>query len=391
MSTKLLNLGMTFDRDGNPAGDEIVQYTRLIPDDHAALFSFLDADLSQLQGLIKDYLACIEEGKPGNYDTLMAIHEQLFSLHPYFKVYPTAVDEMLNQIFATHLTSLDISNDDKLRIFRLLASTEYSPLPDLDDMPIESEDIFSLQRALRRWVFVTLDDTNPTFAKLNAAQRNAMYYLMDRDQFTPILETNIQYSIRPTNRMRRMMAAFDFGQATFTNTHLDLDDMVAHPSDEVPEGFQDVLDAVKDAVEDCSTQTFEVRNLRDLLSLEVFDMGQNDLRIKRCAYCGHYFVLRNSDDQYCSRIPDGQSRTCLELHTTAQRQSAPVVMDTHEDSGAAIQAAYRKAYKTHYARTKAGTLTEEDFAKWKGIAIKMKDTVAAGEMTLEAYEEWLKK
>ena len=36
MSTKYLNLGMTFDRNGDPAGEEIVQYDRLITDYHDA-------------------------------------------------------------------------------------------------------------------------------------------------------------------------------------------------------------------------------------------------------------------------------------------------------------------------------------------------------------------
>ena len=389
MSTKYLNLGMTFDRNGDPAGEEIVQYDRLITDDHNALFSFLDADLSQLQGLIRDYLACLEEGRPGNYDTLLAIHKQLFSLHPYFKVYPTAVDVLLNQTFAAHLSSLDISDDEKVRAFRLLASTEYVPMPDYEEMN-SGIDVFSLQIDLRRWVFVTLDDTNPAFAKMSTAQRNALYYLMYRDQFTPVLDTNLQYSIRPTNRMRRMMAAFDFS-SKHESAALDLVDMTQHPEDEVPEGFQEILAAVDDVVEDCSTLVYAIADLRALLSLEIFDLAQTGLRIKRCKNCGRYFVIENDDEEYCLRIPAGEKKSCRELNTAQPASYYAVTIKIPANEGAAaIQAAYRKAYKTHYARIKAGTLTEEEFNRWKAIASKMKDTVAAGEMTLEAYEEWLK-
>ena len=391
MSTKYLNLGMTFDRNGDPAGEEIVQYDRLITDDHNALFSFLDADLSQLQGLIRDYLACLEEGRPGNYDTLLAIHKQLFSLHPYFKVYPTAVDVLLNQTFAAHLSSLDISDDEKVRAFRLLASTEYVPMPDYEEMN-SGIDVFSLQIDLRRWVFVTLDDTNPAFAKMSTAQRNALYYLMYRDQFTPVLDTNLQYSIRPTNRMRRMMAAFDFS-SKHESAALDLVDMTQHPEDEVPEGFQEILAAVDDVVEDCSTLVYAIADLRALLSLEIFDLAQTGLRIKRCKNCGRYFVIENDDEEYCLRIPAGEKKSCRDLHTTKPSTYYSISIDLTPDEAlaAAVQVAYRKAYKTHYARVKAGTLTEDEFNRWKAIAVKMKETVATGEMSIKAYEEWLKK
>jgi len=391
MSSKLLNLGMTFDRNGDPAGEEIIQYDRLISDDHDALFSFLDADLSQLQGLIRDYLLCLEEGRPGNYDTLLAIHKQLFSLHPYFKVYPTAVDILLNQTFAAHLNTLDISDDEKARAFRLLASTEYVPMPDFEEV-IGDNDIFTLQIDLRRWVFVTLDNTNPTFANMSTAQRNALYYLMYRNQFTPVLDTNIQYSIRPTNRMRRMMATFDFS-SKHESAALDLVDMTQHPEDEAPEEFQEILAAVEDVAEDCSTLTYEIADFRDLLSLEIFDLAQTNHRIKRCKHCGRYFVIENDEEKYCLRIPDGENKCCRDLHSTkpAKYYSVTIKIPAGDDNASAIQAAYRKAYKTHYARIKAGTLTEDEFTRWKGIASKMKDTVASGEMTLEAYEEWLKK
>ena len=399
MSMIMLDLGMIYDRDGQPIGNEEIQWERLIPDDHEYLFSFLEADLSKVHELIGDYLRCLEEKKHGNYDTLMAIHKALFELHPYFRLCPQTVDEQLNSYFASYITWRygSESEEEMLRKLRLLASTEYAPIPNLQFILDKAEGTDSLlfadlQRDLRRWVFVTLDNTNPAFAKMTPPQRNALYYLMDRNQYTPVLETNVHYSIRPTNRMRHMMTAFDFALDTkYAGALWDLMDMVNHPADEVPEGFREVLDAVGDVVEDCSTLTYEIADLEALLSLEIFDMSQKGIRIKHCGECGRYFVISNETDRYCERIPDSGTKTCKEKHTEPRPVVIPHIIDTATSNAAAIQAAYRKAYKTHYARVKAGTLTEDAFTRWKGMAIKMKETVAAGEMTLEAYEEWLKK
>ena len=188
----------------------------------------------------------------------------------------------------------------------------------------------------------------------------------------------------------RICSAFDFS-SKHESAALDLVDMTQHPEDEVPEGFQEILAAVDDVVEDCSTLVYAIADLRALLSLEIFDLAQTGLRIKHCKHCGRYFVIENDDEEYCLRIPAGENKSCREINppTPARHYSPNVEKPITEAS--AIQAAYRKAYKTHYARIKAGTLTEDEFTRWKGIASKMKDTVASGEMTLEAYEEWLKK
>ena len=399
MSIIMLDLGMIFDRDGQPIGNEEMQWNRLMPNDHGYLFSFLEADLSKLHALISDYLGCLAEKKQGNYDTLIAIHKALFELHPYFRLCPQTADVQLNRYFASYIKwrYSSESEEEMLRKMRLLVSAEYMPVPNLETVldNARSDDglLFAdIQRDLRRWVFVTLDNTNPAFAKMTTAQRNALYYLIDRNQYTPVLETGVQYSIRPTNRMRHMMAAFDFGMDTkYAGALWDLMDMVNHPADEVPEGFQEVLDAVSDVAEDCSTMTYEIADLEALLSLEIFDMSQKGLRIRRCAECGRYFVIESEADRYCNRIPAGRAKSCKEMHADPRAAAITPIVDTATANATAIQAAYRKAYKTHYARVKAGTLTEDAFTTWKGMAIKMKETVAAGEMTLEAYEEWLKK
>jgi hypothetical protein len=111
-------------------------------------------------------------------------------------------------------------------------------------------------------------------------------------------------------------------------------------------------------------------------------MSQKGLRIRRCDECGRYFMIGNEADRYCDRIPDGAEKSCKAMHSAPRVVSAPIarIVDTATANANAIQAAYRKAYKTHYARVKAGTLSEEAFTTWKGMAIKMKGFDGIGDL-----------
>ena len=52
--------------------------------------------------------------------------------------------------------------------------------------------------------------------------------------------------------------------------------------------------------------------------------------------------------------------------------------------------AYNRAYKTHNARIRYGTMTREEFKAWTEEAKKRRDACQAGESSLERFEEWLK-
>lgn len=109
---------------------------------------------------------------------------------------------------------------------------------------------------------------------------------------------------------------------------------------------------------------------------------QAQLRMRLCKYCGRYFVLHgNSNQEYCDRPMDGSRCTCKEagaMKLYVQRQNTdPAVR------------AYKRAYKTNYARIAYGLMTKEDFDAWSRQARKMRDKCVAGEISQEDFDDWL--
>ena len=54
-------------------------------------------------------------------------------------------------------------------------------------------------------------------------------------------------------------------------------------------------------------------------------------------------------------------------------------------------ALYRKAYKTHFARIRSGTMTREQFDAWKDEATAKRLEVESGTLDMDDYATWLKK
>ena len=52
---------------------------------------------------------------------------------------------------------------------------------------------------------------------------------------------------------------------------------------------------------------------------------------------------------------------------------------------------YNRVYKTIYARMKRGTLTADEFNRWKAEARHMLDKTRAGEVKEDVFEAWLRQ
>ena len=59
--------------------------------------------------------------------------------------------------------------------------------------------------------------------------------------------------------------------------------------------------------------------------------------------------------------------------------------------GGTAMALYRKAYKTHFARIRSGTMTKEQFDVWKEAANAKRQEVECGTLDMEIFAAWLKK
>ncbi len=107
------------------------------------------------------------------------------------------------------------------------------------------------------------------------------------------------------------------------------------------------------------------------------------IRFKRCQLCGKLFAATAGDrTEYCSREYE-KGKTCRDVGAARVYQKKLL--------GNPITRAYNRAYKTHNARIRYGTMTREEFNAWTAEAKKHRDACQNGEISLEAFEEWLKK
>ena len=129
-------------------------------------------------------------------------------------------------------------------------------------------------------------------------------------------------------------------------------------------------------------RSYVCSSLYDMLCLEFLKMIEHDIKIKRCKYCGEYFILKgNYKTNYCYDIKDGQTKTCQQI--ASQKNYDDRVKKNPEI------ALYNKYYKKLFARKKVGTLKEQTFKKWKYQAIVMRDRCINGEISIDEFEIWL--
>jgi len=113
-------------------------------------------------------------------------------------------------------------------------------------------------------------------------------------------------------------------------------------------------------------EMYEIYFLDDLIKFELFKFFSNDINIKKCKYCGHYFVPKGrTDTEYCNRINIGETKPCNEIGATK----------TYKDSrkGNIIYQEYTAAYKKYHSRVRNGKMTKRDFFIWSENAGKLRD------------------
>lgn len=154
----------------------------------------------------------------------------------------------------------------------------------------------------------------------------------------------------------------------------------------VPEKAKNYFDlAVKAAKEIEAAQIYEeyeICNLEQLLHMEILSMIQADTMIRKCRNCGKYFVVSNRKTAYCDRIDESGER-CSAIGPSRNFQKK---MGDEE----ALKI-YTRAYKTHFARTKKGTMDKTAFSEWCNEAKQKLEQVRAGELDIVIFKKWLKK
>ena len=116
---------------------------------------------------------------------------------------------------------------------------------------------------------------------------------------------------------------------------------------------------------------------------------KNDVKFRKCKYCGKYFVPETARMDYCTRKIEGSTKTCRDLGSVKNYQAQAF---NHEAAKL-----YNRAYKTMFSRMKYQTnpLTEEEFKEWAIEARKLRDKCIPGssdyENNLIMLKIWLDK
>ena len=129
-------------------------------------------------------------------------------------------------------------------------------------------------------------------------------------------------------------------------------------------------------------QAYEVTSLEQLLSIEIMAMIQNETMIRRCRNCGKYFVITNRNTAYCDRIDESGKRCAAVGPSRSFRKK----MEADE----ALKM-YTRAYKSHFARIKKGTMGKAAFTEWCKEAKGKLEHVRSGLLDMAAFQEWLKR
>ena len=142
-----------------------------------------------------------------------------------------------------------------------------------------------------------------------------------------------------------------------------------------------------DSIRDGNFFVYDVLNTRSpeqLLHYVIDRYLQSQVTMKPCKFCGRYFTVRgNYASEYCDRPIEGSTGTCKEM--------GAVKIYDRKKSEDPIDRAYKRSYKTHYARIKYGLMTKDEFTAWSIAARVKRSECRAGKITFEEYDAWLEQ
>ena len=301
------------------------------------------------------------------------------------------------------------------QVYKRKLTKKEKAVPDFDYL----ED---LQQRIRTCIYWTLDTSSKRFKGMDTQTRCRLY----RTIFHPdnlgsdiTLRMNFSWSKPDTSTALRQYTEFGKGQHT---VELFLDDDVRMTWPEAEASAQKKLDENRAELDrlkgyaeqflsvDCddislteemasffSTAqksarkpktsvpyvTYQVNSLEELFSVQIQGLLKSPNFVRKCKYCGRYFLTDRSNIDYCQRIPDGGTQTCSVIGPGRRYLEA-----SSKDEALST---YTKAYKRMYARLHRGSMGQADFDAWHEAAKDRLSKVRGGEMALEEFVAWLEE
>jgi hypothetical protein len=129
-------------------------------------------------------------------------------------------------------------------------------------------------------------------------------------------------------------------------------------------------------------QVNEITTLEGMIVFELLSLLDRSAAIKKCKYCGNYFVPQGrSDAVFCERIAKGESKPCRMIGALKLHKAAKAENPIHE--------AYQKAYRRMNAKCRTKRITQNEFFAWSEQAREKRNGCLNGELPLAEFAEWL--
>jgi hypothetical protein len=407
---------------------------------HDELFHFIGCDLSKLPGLLQTYMnnyIDFDTLEPKNTNKernlfdedsspIREIEEILCEAHPFFEHGATNFlkDEIntfligltLNKTFNKDTYELTKTYDYEwyyTRIHYLINegasdytfhdelchkyANEYIEMIKQDDCPYESysdipptgfRSLLGLQDLINEWLFWILDVSVPYLSDLTVSKRAYLYnelfpYMDDMPMAT--INTRMSFTNPHGKHLGGNYRRNDSNKDTVWFLNGDLGHL--HKTGAAPKEALDELNDIVKYLQNTETQIgifteYEIDNPYNLLFLEISQMIDEGIRVKRCRHCNRYFIVYNLNTEYCNNIALDEQEPCSKIGSK-QAYKSKVASDP-------ALAEYQRSYKTHHARIRNNKMTQADFLNWANEA-KLKLTDArSGTLSLDEFKEWLK-
>ncbi|HPJ02475.1 MAG TPA: DUF6076 domain-containing protein [Candidatus Limiplasma sp.] len=396
------------------------------------LFAFIDKDESELYILLPEYLnQCIDikkrAPKPKQKEDMARLYltmsNILMELHPFCTPYylQQAIlvyfhDQLLHTIPNEEVCTEPCYHD----MFHALFPNGYDEDNDESDNPHQASyhqyltlhrnrfkiatqnkpfhDLYQAKQFTSNYLYWVLDIQAKQFKDVPIQQRNNIFQHYHHMKATRIASASVDYYLGYGNQVQLSAdnLSVDITSPFMTKTADKQRYMAEALQTVVSDSTYDALspDIKKDLLSTIRKSTgrpqvdqyfpvYRIDNLFDLLFIECQRMTEAKLSIRRCLKCNRYFVAEKSNIKYCDRLLDDNSaETC---RTTGPKES---IIRKIRNSPAQYE--YHKAYRTHYARIKAGKLTKQEFTSWSAEARRRLAVVYNDPSLLPEFERWLK-
>lgn len=417
-------------------------YYLLFSEDHSheLLFHYVVQDLSCLPGLFDQYISRRMDTStfklydcPGDDTSIDQIKRVLMDAHPYYRhevreVLIRAIGSYFNDLLLYSFYHQDVAIPGFSETWYLKRVTALlSPLLELGDtypmdfyneylertggnaytagesdeeveivipgvpqeMPTGFSNEIQTQNEIYNMLYFLLDIAAPGLDALTTPQRIWLYGNIMSSSGVGVTVPKKFFFRRPT----LYRAGQDYSQAVERNQELNdkFSPLYALSKlnvgrDGIPadmkETFCSAIEYARTITVDKPHEEYRINSLRQLLYLEVWSMIQNKVKIRKCRHCGKYFVAATRRIVYCDRVDESGIRcSAVGYHEAFQKKM-------EDDEPLQI---YNRAYKTHHARVRKGTMSKENFQLWCIEAKERMERARAGELDIAQFQEWLKK